>query len=188
MAVIENAAASPEALAAWRASMRGMDRAELMAQKLVQRGAEHALAALQGAGATPESCAAMLASLREGLIEIHTIAVERSIQLVGYSDQEPTTAAVPAREIVAAVQQHGETPKAFDAFLCRAWRSSGTGRESVASWSANGSARRMRLTTMGQSHWTGSKLSLMSMTKRTTVVAGPTNPLSRSVASALSAS
>lgn len=85
MAVIENAAASPEALAEWRASMRSMDHAELMAQQLVQRGAEHALAELQKVGATPENCAAMLASIREGLIEVHAVATQRGIPLVDYS-------------------------------------------------------------------------------------------------------
>lgn len=87
MAVIENAAASPGALAKWRAAMRTMDRAELLAQQLVQRGAEHALADLQRIGPTPENCAAMLASLREGLMEIHAVANERGIPLVSYSDE-----------------------------------------------------------------------------------------------------
>lgn len=86
MAVIENACASPQALAAWRTSMRQMDQAELMAQQLVQRGAEHALAELQKVGATPKNCAAMLISIREALIEIHAAANERGIQLVSYSD------------------------------------------------------------------------------------------------------
>lgn len=84
MATIENAAASPEALANWRASMRDMGHAELMAQQLVQRGAEHALTELQKLGATPENCAAMLASIREGLIEVHAAAFERGIPLVSY--------------------------------------------------------------------------------------------------------
>ena len=87
MAVIENAATSPAALSQWRASMRGMDRAELMAQQLVQRGAEHALAELQRIGPTPENCTAMLASIREGLIEIHAAATERGILLVDYSGE-----------------------------------------------------------------------------------------------------
>jgi hypothetical protein len=85
MAVIENAGASPEALAAWRASMRRMDRAELIAQQLVQRGAEHALAELQKVGATQDNCTAMLASIREALIEVHAAASERGIPLVDYS-------------------------------------------------------------------------------------------------------
>ncbi|MDP9992031.1 hypothetical protein J2W28_001059 [Variovorax boronicumulans] len=89
MAVIENAAASPEALAKWRASMRNMDRAELLAQQLVQRGAEHALAELQKLGATAAHCAAMLASVREALIEVHTVAAARGIDLVGYSAPGP---------------------------------------------------------------------------------------------------
>jgi non-ribosomal peptide synthetase component E (peptide arylation enzyme) len=91
MAVIENAATSPAALAAWRKSLRGMDRAELLAQQLVQRGAEHVLTALQQVGVTPENCAAMLTSLREGLIEIHGVAAERGIQLTDYSAPEAAT-------------------------------------------------------------------------------------------------
>jgi len=114
MAVIENAAASPEALAEWRASMRGMDRAELVAQQLVQRGAEHAIAALQRLGPTTENCAAMLASIREALIEVHAAANERGIPLLDY-------AAPTSHPNAAAQEQQATTPKAFDAFLCRAW-------------------------------------------------------------------
>lgn len=84
MAVIENAATSPEAVAEWKASMRTMAREELIAQQLVQRGAEHALASLQEVGVTTENCAAMLTSLREGLFAIHEVAVERGLELVGY--------------------------------------------------------------------------------------------------------
>lgn len=91
MAVIENAAASPKALAEWRASMRGMDRAELIAQQLVQRGAEHALTELQRLGPSPASCVAMLTSIREGLIEIHAVATERGIHLISYSDDAKDT-------------------------------------------------------------------------------------------------
>jgi hypothetical protein len=96
MAVVENAAASPEALARWRASMRSMDHAELMAQQLVQRGAEHALAELQKIGATPENCAAMLTRIREALFEVHAVATERGIPLVDYS--APKTAGAPHKE------------------------------------------------------------------------------------------
>jgi|GEM_PF-2696574 len=91
MAVIENAATSPKALAAWRASMRKMDRAELLGQQLVQRGAEHALAELQRIGVTTKNCADMLASLREGLLEIHAVAAERGIALADYSAPDPET-------------------------------------------------------------------------------------------------
>lgn len=84
MAIIENAATSPEAIAAWKASMQTMTRAELMAQQLVQRGAEHALAALQGFGVTAENCASMLTSTREGLFAIHEVANARGIELVSY--------------------------------------------------------------------------------------------------------
>lgn len=84
MAVIENAATSPKALAEWREAMLGMDRGELIAQQLVQRGAEHALAELQRIGVTAENCAAMLTSCREGLIAMHSVAAERGIQLLGY--------------------------------------------------------------------------------------------------------
>lgn len=86
MASIENAAASPEALAEWKASMQTMDRADLIAQQLVQRGAEHALASLQQAGVTPENNASMLATVREGLIAIHEVAHARGIQLLDYSE------------------------------------------------------------------------------------------------------
>lgn len=85
MAVIENAATSPEVLASWKASMRTMKREELIAQQLVQRGAEHALSSLREAGVTAENCTAMLTSLREGLIAIHEVANERGIQLVDYA-------------------------------------------------------------------------------------------------------
>lgn len=84
MAAIENAGTSPEALAAWKASMRKMDRAELMAQQLVQRGAEDALRALLQIGVTVENCTSMLTSLREGLMAIHEVANARGIQLIGY--------------------------------------------------------------------------------------------------------
>ena len=84
MAIIENAS-SPEAVDARIESLNKMDRAELIAQQLVQRGAEHVLASLQAAGVTPENCAAMLDSLRHGLIVIHTVAEERGILLPDYS-------------------------------------------------------------------------------------------------------
>lgn len=84
MAAIENAATSPEALASWKASMRTMTREEMIAQQLVQRGAEHALASLQAHGVTAANCAGMLTSLREGLIAIHEVANERGIQLMSY--------------------------------------------------------------------------------------------------------
>uniref|UniRef100_A0A193SD04 Uncharacterized protein n=1 Tax=biofilter metagenome TaxID=1070537 RepID=A0A193SD04_9ZZZZ len=84
MAAIENAATSPETLAEWRASLQSMHRSELLAQQLIQRGAEHALANLQDIGATTENCAAMLSSAREGLIEIHAAAFARGIELIGY--------------------------------------------------------------------------------------------------------
>ncbi|WP_428146010.1 hypothetical protein [Delftia acidovorans] len=93
MAVIENAAASPTALAAWRKSLQSMDRSELMAQQLVQRGAEHALQELQRLGVTPEHCAAMLASSREGLMLIHEVAASRGIALMGYQDPDAAQAA-----------------------------------------------------------------------------------------------
>lgn len=89
MAVIENAAVSPEVLAEWREAMRAMDRAELTAQQLVQRGAEHALAELQRIGVTRENCIAMLAGIREALIEVHTVAAERGIVLPDYSPPNP---------------------------------------------------------------------------------------------------
>ena len=85
MAIIENAATSPQALAEWKASMMKMDRSELLAQQLVQRGAEDALATLQRIGVTAEHCADMLSSLREGLFCIHEVAAERGILLAGYS-------------------------------------------------------------------------------------------------------
>lgn len=88
MAVIENAAASPEALAAWREDMQSMTRSELIAQQLVQRGAEHALATLQTEGVTPENCAAMLATAREALMLTHEVAAARGIQLMGYQDPD----------------------------------------------------------------------------------------------------
>lgn len=93
MAVIENAAASPAALAAWRESLQSMGRTELMAQQLVQRGAEHALKELQRIGVTPEHCAAMLTSSREGLMLIHKVAAARGIVLVGYQDPDAAQAA-----------------------------------------------------------------------------------------------
>lgn len=84
MAVLENAATSPETLAAWKASMHTMTPGELMAQQLVQRGAEHALAALQNFGVTAENCASMLTSTRDGLFAIHEVANARGIQLMSY--------------------------------------------------------------------------------------------------------
>lgn len=93
MAVIENAATSLEAIAAWKASMQTMTRAELMAQQLVQRGAEHALAALQGFGVTAENCASMLSSTREGLFAIHEVANARGIDLVSYRSPGEDTGA-----------------------------------------------------------------------------------------------
>lgn len=83
MAVIENAS-SPEAVAAWEASLRVLTEGELMGQQLCQRGAEHALAELQKIGVTPENCQAMLDSLRHGLIVIHEVAHGRGIELVSY--------------------------------------------------------------------------------------------------------
>lgn len=88
MAVIENAATSPEAIAEWKAAMQTMDRGELMAQQLVQRGAEHALATLLEIGVTTSNCASMLNSLREGLFAIHEVAQARGIELVSYIDQD----------------------------------------------------------------------------------------------------
>lgn len=95
MAVIENAATSPEALASWKASMRAMEPCELLAQQLVQRGAEDALATLQGIGVTAENCAAMLSSLREGLFSIHEVAIERGIVLAGYDSARAGTIGKP---------------------------------------------------------------------------------------------
>ncbi|MEJ2803816.1 hypothetical protein WAE61_18175 [Comamonadaceae bacterium PP-2] len=88
MAVIENACASPETLATWKASMQQMDRAELLAQQLVQRGADDALKTLLQIGVTQENCEAMLTSLREGLMAIHEVANARGIQLIGYQAPE----------------------------------------------------------------------------------------------------
>lgn len=90
MAIIENAATRPEALDAWKKAMQSMDRSELIAQQLVQRGAEDALVNLQRLGVTPENCQAMLTSLREGLIAIHEVAHQRGIQLFDYSGPAPT--------------------------------------------------------------------------------------------------
>ena len=98
MAVIENAATSPEAVAAWKASMQTMDRAELMAQQLVQRGAEHALASLQEIGVTPSNCAHMITSLREGLFAIHEVASERGIELVDYKAPDDRAARASGQE------------------------------------------------------------------------------------------
>lgn len=86
MAVIENMAGSA-AIATWRDAMAKMDRGELMAQQLVQRGAEHALQHLITLGVTPTNAADMLASVRSGLMVIHEVASERHIDLVGY--QQP---------------------------------------------------------------------------------------------------
>lgn len=83
MAVIENMATA-EAQAEWRVAMETMSHGELMAQQLVQRGAEHALAWLVGEGATPERAASMLASVRSGLVVIHEVAHKRGIDLIGY--------------------------------------------------------------------------------------------------------
>ncbi len=87
MAVIENAGA-PDAVVRWEAAMRQMTAAELLAQQVCQRGAEHALAELQKLGATPENCQAMLDSLRHALISIHEIANERGIRLLSYIDED----------------------------------------------------------------------------------------------------
>lgn len=84
MASIENAGTSPEVLAAWKARLQKMDGRELLAQQLVQRGAEDALKSLLQIGVTQENCEAMLTSLREGLMAIHEVANARGIQLLGY--------------------------------------------------------------------------------------------------------
>ena len=83
MAVIENMA-GPEALAEWRQAMTQMSQGELMAQQMVQRGAEHALSHLISIGATPEAAEQMLASVRSGLLVIHEVAHARHIDLIGY--------------------------------------------------------------------------------------------------------
>jgi hypothetical protein len=85
-----------------------MDRAELIAQQLVQRGAEHALAELQRLGVTAENCAAMLISIREGLIEVHAAAAERGIHLLDYSS--PGTAGASREESPAAARQSDAAP------------------------------------------------------------------------------
>lgn len=108
MAVIENAAASPAALNAWRKSMQTMDRSELMAQQMVQRGAEHALQELQRLGVTPDNCAAMLVSLREGLMLIHEVAAARGIVLMGYQDPDATQAAPASEQAGAAFPMTGD--------------------------------------------------------------------------------
>ena len=84
MAVIENAN-SPEAVALWFAKFKTMDRNELLAQQICQRGAEHALEELQKLGVTPENCQAMLDSLRHALITLHEAATARGIDLLSYS-------------------------------------------------------------------------------------------------------
>lgn len=94
MAAIENACTSPETLAVWKASMQQMDRAELMAQQLVQRGAEDALKTLLQIGVTVENCASMLTSLREGLMAIHEVAHARGITLIGYQAPEESDAII----------------------------------------------------------------------------------------------
>jgi hypothetical protein len=83
MAIIENAN-TPEAVAAWTASLQGMNRTELMCQQICQRGAEHALAELQKLGVTPDNCQAMLDSLRHALITIHEVAHARGLELLSY--------------------------------------------------------------------------------------------------------
>jgi hypothetical protein len=83
MAVIENMA-GPAALKKWREAMTLMSREELLAQQLVQRGAEHALQHLVDVGATAEAARDMLASIRSGLVMIHEVAAERHIDLLGY--------------------------------------------------------------------------------------------------------
>ena len=83
MAVIENAA-SPEAFAQWRRDMQAMAVPELIAQQLVQRGAEHALDQLLKIGASDATAKAMLDSVRCGLMTIEEVAHERGVDLVGY--------------------------------------------------------------------------------------------------------
>jgi len=87
MAVIENANTS-DAFDNWVSQLKKMDRAEMMAQQLTQRGAEHALMELQKLGVTAQNCADMLDSLRHGLMTIHEVAYARGIELVSYSHDE----------------------------------------------------------------------------------------------------
>ena len=87
MAIIENPS-SPEAVAAWFEKFKTMSPAELTAQQVCQRGAEHALMELQKLGVTPENCQAMLDSLRHALITIHDAATARGIALLSYSYDE----------------------------------------------------------------------------------------------------
>jgi hypothetical protein len=48
---------------------------------------------LQRIGVTPEHCAAMLTSSREGLMLIHKVAAARGIVLMGYQDPDAAQAA-----------------------------------------------------------------------------------------------
>ncbi len=88
MAVIENAGTSPKKIEQWKRSLQAMNAAELTAQQLVQRSAEHALLHLQSVGATEANCAAMIRSIQDGLFAIHEVAAARGIQLPGYQDPD----------------------------------------------------------------------------------------------------
>ena len=93
MAIIENAS-SPEAVAAWFAKFGSMDRSEMVAQQICQRGAEHVLMTLQEIGVTPENVQDMLDSLRHALITLHEAATARGIELMDYSYDEPAAAEI----------------------------------------------------------------------------------------------
>lgn len=84
MAVIENLS-SDQAVADWQAKFASMSAAELLAQQVCQRGAEHALVELQKIGVTPENLQAMLDSLRHGLITLEEAAHARGVILMSYS-------------------------------------------------------------------------------------------------------
>lgn len=88
MAEIINMGSDPVGL---RKSLEEMDRACLIAQQLVQRGAIHAIDALIAAGVTAENAVAMKESLANYLMVIHEVANRKGIILIDYQSPENAT-------------------------------------------------------------------------------------------------
>lgn len=91
MAVIERIGSMAE----WDEKLRKLDRGSLIGQQMCQRGAIDALEFLVEFGATPKAAQQMLDSLRDGLMRIHQVAIERGIVLVGYEDPDVEEARRP---------------------------------------------------------------------------------------------
>jgi hypothetical protein len=71
-----------------RTNLMAMEEPELLAQQIVQKGAEHALTTLLGHGCTEQAVQDMLAGLRSNMLVIEAVAREKGYARLFADDAE----------------------------------------------------------------------------------------------------